>query len=193
MEEEKIYGTVAISNRHVHLTKETYTKLFNEPLTIKKPLNQIGEFASNQTVTLKSPKGIITNVRVLGPFRAYNQVEISRTDAYRLGLNPPVRTSGDLEDSETITLIGTKAELTLKNVCIQAERHIHMNKYKAEELGLKHEDVVKLKIDNDKSGEMEAFVKVKSNGYFEIHLDQDDANCFLLQNGDEIEIERPHS
>jgi len=131
MEEEKIYGTVAISNRHVHLTKETYTKLFNEPLTIKKPLNQIGEFASNQTVTLKSPKGIITNVRVLGPFRAYNQVEISRTDAYRLGLNPPVRTSGDLEDSETITLIGTKAELTLKNVCIQAERHIHMNKYKA--------------------------------------------------------------
>lgn len=187
---EKIIGTIAISNRHVHLTKETYEKLFDEPITIKKPLNQIGEFASMQTVTIKTEKTTIENVRVLGPFRKYNQVEISRNDAYKLGINPPVRQSGDLEDSETITLIGPKGEVTLENACIQAERHIHMNKGKAAELGLKNEDLVKLKIENDKGGIMEAFVKVTDNGFFEIHIDTDDANCFLLKTGDEVEILR---
>ncbi len=187
---EKIYGTIAVSNRHVHLTKETYEKLFDESISIKKPLNQIGEFAANQTVTLKTPKSTIENVRIIGPFRKYNQVEISRTDAYKLGLNPPVRQSGDLEDSETITVIGPLGEITLENACIQAERHVHMNEHKAEELGLKNEDIVKLKIANDKSGMMEAFVKVSDNGYYEIHIDMDDANCFLLKTGDEVEIEK---
>lgn len=118
----KIIGKIAVSNRHVHLTKEIYDELFDEALSIKRPLNQIGEFASFQTVTLKTEKAEIPNVRVIGPLRKYNQVEISRTDAYTLGLNPPVRQSGDLEDSETITIIGPKGEVTLKDACIQAEK-----------------------------------------------------------------------
>ena len=187
---EKIIGKIAVSNRHLHLTKEIYDELFDEPLSIKRPLNQIGEFASFQTVTLKTEKGEIPNVRLIGPLRIYNQVEISRSDAYLLGINPPVRESGDLEDSETITIVGPKGEVTLKDACIQAERHVHMNEKKAEELGLKHEDMVKLIVNNDKGGIMEAFVKVSSNGYFEIHLDKDDANCFLLKTGDEVEIEK---
>lgn len=187
---EKIYGTIAISNRHIHLTKETYDLLFDEPLTMKKPISQIGEFASLQTLSIKGPKGTIENVRVMGPFRDYNQVEVSRSDAYKLGVNPPVRESGDLEDSETITIITPKKEITLDNVCIQAERHIHMNEKKAEELGLKNDDLVKLIVNNDKGGEMEAFVKVKPNGFFEIHIDYDDANAFLLKNGDEVEIKK---
>lgn len=187
---EKIIGKIAISNRHVHLTKEIYEQLFDEPLSIKRPLNQVGEFASFETVTLKTEKAQIPNVRVIGPLRKYNQVEISRTDAYTLGLNPPVRQSGDLEDSETITIVGKKGEVTLKDACIQAERHVHMNEKKAQELGLKHEDMVKLIINNDKGGVMEAFVKVSSNGFFEIHIDRDDANCFLLNTGDEVEIEK---
>ena len=186
---EKITGCVAISNHHVHLTKKTYDLLFDEPLSMKNPLKQIGEYAAMQTLTIKGPKGTIENVRLIGPCREYNQVEISRSDAYILGLNPPVRQSGDLEDSETITLKTPKSEITLNNACIQAERHIHMNDRKASELGLKNEDLVKLKVNNDKGGEMEAFVKVKSNGFFEIHIDRDDANCFLLKNGDEVEIE----
>lgn len=188
--QEKIIGTVAISNRHVHLTKEVFEQLFDEPLSIKKPISQIGEFAAMQTVTLKGPKGIIEHVRVMGPNRNYNQVEVSYSDAYVLGINPPVRESGDLEDSATITLVTEKNEITLDNVCILAERHVHMNERKAEELGLKNDDLVKLKVNNDKGGEMEAFVKVKSNGFFEIHLDRDDANAFLLNNGDQIEIEK---
>ena len=188
--EEKIIGKIAVSNRHVHLTKEVYDQLFDEPISIKRPLNQIGEFASFETVTLKTEKAEIPNVRVIGPLRKYNQVEISRTDAYQLGLNPPVRQSGDLEDSETITLIGPKGEITLNDACIQAERHVHMNERKAKELGLKHEDMVHIIVDNDKGGVMDAFVKVSDNGYFEIHIDKDDANCFLLKTGDEVIIEK---
>lgn len=188
--ENKIIGKIAVSNRHVHLTKEVYDTLFEEPLSIKRPLNQIGEFASFQTVTLKTEKAEISSVRVIGPLRKYNQVEISRSDAITLGLNPPVRQSGDLEDSETITLIGPKGEITLKDACIQAERHIHMNEKKAQELGLKHEDMVHLIVDNDKGGVMDAFVKVSSNGFYEIHIDKDDANCFMLKTGDEVIIEK---
>lgn len=188
--EEKIIGKIAVSNRHVHLTKEVYDLLFDEPLSIKRPLNQIGEFASFQTVTLKTDKAEIPHVRVIGPLRKYTQVEISRTDAITLGLNPPVRQSGDLEDSETITIVGPKGEVTLDNVCIQAERHVHMNKKKADELGLKHEDMVHILVDNDKGGVMDAFVKVSDNGFFEIHIDKDDANCFILNTGDEVVIEK---
>lgn len=187
---EKIYGKIAISNRHIHLTKEVYEELFDEPLSMKKPISQIGEFASNQTLTIKGPKGIIERVRVMGPHRDYNQVEVSRSDAYILGINPPVRESGDLEDSESITLITDKKKLTLENVCIQAERHVHMNEKMAEELGLKNDDLVKLIVNNDKGGDMEAFIKIKSNGFFEIHIDYDDANAFMLNNGDEVEIKK---
>ena len=190
MKDNKIYGKIAISNRHVHLTKEIYEKLFDEPLSMKKPISQIGEFASNQTLTIKGPKGMIEKVRVMGPHRDYNQVEVSKSDAYILGIEPPVRESGDLEDSETITLITPKNEITLENVCILAERHVHMNDKMAEELGLKNDDLVKLIINNDKGGEMEAFVKIKSNGFFEIHIDRDDANAFLLKTGDEVEIKK---
>ena len=190
MKDNKIYGKIAISNRHIHLTKEIYEKLFDEPLSMKKPISQIGEFASNETLTIKGPKGTIEKVRVMGPHRDYNQVEVSKSDAYILGLEPPVRESGDLEDSETITLITPKNEITLENVCILAERHVHMNDKMAEELGLKNDDLVKLIINNDKGGEMEAFVKIKSNGFFEIHIDRDDANAFLLKTGDEVEIRK---
>lgn len=187
---EKIYGKIAISNRHIHLTKEIYEELFDEPLSMKKPISQIGEFASNQTLTIKGPKGIIENVRVMGPHRNYNQVEVSRSDAYILGINPPVRESGDLEDSESLTLVTVKKEITLENICIQAERHVHMNEKMAEELDLKNDDLVKLIINNDKGGEMEAFIKIKSNGFFEIHIDRDDANAFMLNSGDEVEIKK---
>lgn len=190
MKDKKIYGKIAISNRHVHLTKEIYEKLFDEPLSMKKPISQIGEFASNQTLIIKGPKGIIERVRVMGPHRDYNQVEVSKSDAYILGIEPPVRESGDLEDSETITLITPKNEITLENVCILAERHVHMNDKMAEELNLKNDDLVKLIINNDKGGEMEAFIKIKSNGFFEIHIDRDDANAFLLKTGDEVEIKK---
>ncbi len=190
MAREKVYATVAISNRHVHLTKEVYDKLFDKAISIKWPLRQIGEFAADQLVTLKTKEGEIANVRVVGPVRDYNQVELLPSDRKILGINPPVRSSGDLEDSESITIVGPKGEVTLDDVCIIQERHVHMNENKARELHFENGQIVKVKVDSDKGGMMEAFVKVTKNGFYEVHIDKDDANAFLLENGDQVEIER---
>lgn len=190
MKEEKSFANVAISNRHVHLTKEIFDLLFDEPLEVKKPLNQEGEFASTLTLTIKGPKDELENVRVMGPHRSYNQIEVSKSDARKLGINPPVRRSGDVEESEAITLITPKNSITLDSGCIIAERHVHMNPKKASSLGLNDGDIVKLIVSNDKAGIMMAHVKVTRNGYYEVHLDIDDANAFFLNTGDQVEIRK---
>ena len=120
--------SVGISNRHVHLTKEDYRLLFgDEEVTKRNDLKQPGMFACNQVVTIKTPKKEINKVRVLGPFRGYTQVEISKTDAYTLGIDPPVRTSGDLDGASEIEIIGPCGSIT-RNAAIIANRHIHVNK-----------------------------------------------------------------
>ncbi len=174
--------SIGISARHLHLNAETYAKLFDHDLTVKSNLNQIGQFAANETVTLKSPKGTIENVRIIGPLRNYNQVEISMTDARKLGLNPPVRRSGDVAYAEKITVETPKGSVDLDN-CIIANRHVHMNPEKASELGVVNRDILSLEIDNEKRGIIDVEVTITDNGYFEVHLDTDDANAFLLQNG----------
>ena len=180
--------SVGVSNRHVHLTKEVYEMLFDEEITIKNNLNQPGEFASNQTLTIKTSKDSIDNVRILGPFRSYNQIEVSKSDAHILGINPPVRTSGDLENSETITLVNKDKSVTLNNACIIANRHIHMSEAKALELGVSNNQPIDIKITGDKAGIITAYTKITSDGYFELHVDRDDANAFLLNNNDEVEM-----
>lgn len=180
---------VAISNRHVHLTEETYKKLFDFPLTKRNDLNQIGQFAANETVDLISGDNIIENVRIVGPFRSYNQVEISKTDAYKLKLNPPVRTSGNVSGSEHITLRTEKASITLDEGCIIADRHVHFNTQDQDKYHVKDKDRLKLHILGEKRGTIEAFAKVSNDGFYEVHLDTDDANAFLLKNGDEIVLE----
>ena len=92
--------SVGVSVRHVHLTNEDYNLLFDEPIKEKVKINQPGQFAAIQKVILKNGERILENVRIIGPQRPYTQVEISRTDAYYLKLNPPVRASGDLKDAE---------------------------------------------------------------------------------------------
>lgn len=187
---DKIYAPVAISNRHVHLTKEIYDLLFDGDLTMRNELGQIGEFAANQTLRIEGPKGYIENVRLIGPFRPYNQVEVSRSDAIILGINPPVRMSGNLDKSEAITLVTKKAKIRLENACIIAERHIHMNEEKAKELNLKNDEKIRLIVNNIKGGSMDARVKITSNGFYEVHIDRDDANSFILNKGDEVEIKQ---
>lgn len=179
---------VGVSNHHVHLTEETYNMLFFSPIKKRSDLHQIGEYASEQVVTIKTEKGEIKNVRVLGPFRSYNQVEVSRTDSYDLGICPPVRKSGDLKDSETITLIGEKGSVNLQNCCIIASRHVHMNPKTAEQLGVVDNQQVKIIVGGDKACILFANVKISDNGYYELHIDFDDANAAGLKNGDEVEI-----
>ena len=175
---------IGISNRHVNLTLEHANTLFGKELTKLRDLVQKGQYACNEVVTIKTAKGEIPNVRVLGPTRNYSQVEISKTDAYKLGLNPPVRTSGDLEDSEAITIVGPNGEVQLKEGCIIANRHIHMNPETAHELGFCNDQRVCVKIDTIKGGIMEnVHIKVTDDGVLEMHIDTDDANAFLVEKG----------
>lgn len=178
---------IAISGRHVHLTKEHLEVLFgdNHSLKVFRDLKQKGQFASTDFVSLKGPKGVIDNVRLLGPIRSYSQVEISKTDAHLLGINPPVRSSGDLKGSSQITLIGPKGELTLKEGAIIATRHIHMNFDDAKVLGLQKDDVVKVKVEGIKGGIMDnVLITISDSYFFELHIDCDDANAFLIKQGD---------
>ncbi|MBQ6841309.1 MAG: propanediol utilization protein [Bacilli bacterium] len=175
--EEKV--TIGISNRHIHLTKEVYDMLFDEPLELDRPLNQPGEFASKQKLTICNGEKEISGVRVLGPFRNYNQVEISRKDALSLKINPPVRASGDLQGALPIVLKTDKAAV-LVNACILAQRHVHMSPLKAQALGVVDKQRVQIKIIGDRSGIIDAYVKISDNGYYEAHVDTDDACAFLL-------------
>lgn len=180
---------VGVSNRHCHLTYETYKKLFNkEELTKLKDLKQPGQYAAEEYVTIKGPKGQMDKVRVLGPFRKYDQVEVAQTDCYKLGISAPVRKSGDLEGATNLTIVGpTGIEVELPCAII-ANRHIHIDKKMAEELNILDDDAVDVFIGGEKKGMIEAFFKITDEAFFELHLDTDDANAFLLKQDDEVEI-----
>lgn len=180
--------TVGVSNRHVHLRKEDCDILFGKDyeLTHYADLKQPGQYASGEFVILKTPKSTIEKVRVLGPFRNYSQVEISQTDSYKLGLKPPVRDSGEIENSEKITLIGPKGEIEIEG-CIIARRHLHINKEEKELYNLP--DVVKIKVLGERGGMLDnVFVKVADPAFLELHLDTDEANGLGIKNGNEVEI-----
>ena len=180
---------VGISNRHVHLTEDDFKKLFNnKKLEAVKYLNQPGQFASNLKVTIKTDKSEMSGVRVLGPLRDYTQVEISKTDAYKLGLNPPVRESGNLKGSEDITIIGDN-EITLKECTIIATRHIHASKEDLVKYNLDASKKYKVKINGEKGGIINnVSIKVSDKAFFEMHLDTDDGNGHLLKCGDTATI-----
>lgn len=177
---------VGISNRHLHLTKEVYEKLFDEPLEIVTKLTQINEFASDKFVTIKTEKASIPKVRIVGPLRLYNQVEISQSDAYLLGLTPPVRKSGDLKGALDITIKGPKGEVKLQEACILAERHVHINTKDQKKYNVKDGQIVQIKVPGDRSAILDAHIKISDNGALAFHIDRDEGNAFLLKNNDEV-------
>ncbi len=181
---------VGVSARHVHVTKEDLSILFGEgyELTKKVDLSQPGQYACNEQVTLKGPKGSIERVRILGPERGKTQVEISKTDSFALGINPPVRNSGDLNDAALITIIGPKGEVT-KNAAIIATRHVHATKLDAKKYGFLDKEFVQIVVKGQKPGILQnVYVRIDDNFSYEVHLDTDDANSFLIKNGDEVEL-----
>lgn len=177
---------VNISNRHIHLTKEDFMFLFgNDNLSKRNDLVQTGEYASNLVVSLKGPKGVINNVRIVGPFRSYTQVEVSKTDCYTLGIDAPVRDSGDLSDASYITIIN-KDKILKRKCAIIAKRHIHISLLEQEKYNL---NSCYVKITGEKSGILDdVTIKEGVNSKLELHLDYDDANAFLLKNGDVVEV-----
>ena len=179
---------VGVSNRHVHLTKEDVNILFgvDYKLTKKRDLSQTGQFACEEVVSIKNNDKVIEHVRVLGPVRNYTQVEIMKTDADYLGLNPPVRNSGDLENSESITIIGPKGEIERKNSCIIAARHIHINS--KDYPNLLDGSIVNVKIRDDLYMD-NVYIKKDPSFVLELHIDKDDAKEFNLETGDVVILE----
>ena len=180
---------IGVSARHVHLTKDDFKKLFGyDELTWLKDLTQPNEFAFKETVSIITEKGRINNVRILGPFRDYTQVEISKTDAYSLKINPPIRKSGDLVSSEIVTMEHEGNTIT-KECCIIATRHIHINTKDLKRYNLENGEVVKLRLDGIKGGILNnVFIKASDNYTLEAHIDLDDANAHFINDKDEGEI-----
>lgn len=190
-EESKTQVPVGISARHIHLTQEDVEVLFGEgyQLTKKKELMG-GQFASNELCTIVGLKlRAIENVRILGPVRKQTQVEISNTDARKLGINVPIRESGDIVGSAPITLVGPKGALYCKEGCIVAARHIHMSPKDAEAAHVKDGEFVSVKVDNDR-GITFNHVKIRVDDSFtlEMHIDTDEANASQIKCGDKVTI-----
>jgi putative phosphotransacetylase len=182
---------IGVSNRHLHVAQDDLEALFGKgyQLTVKKDLSQKGQFAAEETVTLVGPKAAMANVRILGPCRKRTQVEVSRTDCFQLGLNPPVRDSGDLDGSESIKIVGPKGEVTIPAGAILAKRHIHMTCEEAEKLGLCDRDIVMARTSGERALIFdEVLVRVHPTFTWEMHIDTDEANAASLKNGSLVTI-----
>lgn len=192
---EEIDIPVAISARHVHLTQSSIERLFGaghslQPLTA---LTQPGQYAAHETVTLVGPSGQLPHVRVVGPPREADQVEISRTDELTLGIDAPVRLSGQLERTPGVTLIGPAGRLHLSHGAILAQRHIHMNPEEAARLAVYDRQIVQVAVH---SAEREltfgdVAVRISPHYRLELHLDTDEGNAAGLHAGDRVELITP--
>jgi len=183
---------IAVSARHAHLTQATIEQLFGAGYRLqpKTALSQTGQFAAQETVRVIGPRGELPHVRLMGPPRAHDQVEISRSDEFTLGIDAPVRISGDLANTPGATLEGPQGRVTLSGGVICARRHIHMNPHDAERLGIADCDMVSVRIDS--RGRDLTFgdvsVRVAPRFTLELHLDTDEANAAEVQAGDYAEL-----
>ena len=182
---------VGVSNRHVHFTKEDFKALFGadaEPVLYRQ-LRQPGFYACNERVTLEGPAGAIKNVRMIGPYRPYTQVEVSLADSKVLGLEPPIRDSGKLENSPGIKITGPKGTVTTKNGVILSKRHIHFHPKDAAIFKIKDGEHVRVLCGagTDREAVFERILcRVSEKFALELHLDVEEADAAGLKNGDPV-------
>lgn len=191
LDKENLKIPVGVSNRHLHISQEDLELLFgaNYQLTKVRDLRQPDEFAAKETVTLKGPKGTIEKVRILGPVREKTQIEISLSDGFKLGIEPPVRESGKIEGTPGIEIIGPKGRVLKKEGVIAALRHIHLPTELGNFLGLKDKELVDVEIQGIRRAVLgNVLVRVSDNYRLEIHVDTDEANACGLKNGDFVRI-----
>ena len=177
---------IGVSAHHVHLTRAHVEALFGKghELTRHSDLSQPGQMACREQVNLVGPKGRIERVRVLGPYRSESQVEISRTEEFKLGIDAPVRGSGDLDGTPGLRLEGPAGEVTLERGVITALRHIHMSPEDALAFALRDKDVVRVRVEGPRSlvyGDV--LVRVHPDFRLEMHLDTDEANAAEISKG----------
>lgn len=184
---------VGVSNRHFHVSQEDLEILFgtNYELTKKSDLKQPGQYACNETVTIRGPKGEFNKVRILGPVRKQSQVEISKTDSFRLGIRPPIRESGCLSGTPGLEVVGPKGTVVLQEGAIIALRHIHMTPSQAQAMGVKDKDIVEVETFGERHGIFgDVLVRVSDQFSLEMHVDVDEANACALSNNDYVMIRR---
>jgi putative phosphotransacetylase len=181
------------SARHMHISPENLEVLFGKgaKLTVHKMLYQEGQFASEQTVTLIGPRRrVIPSMRILGPCRNLTQIELALTDAVQLGMDIPVRMSGDIEGTPGGYVMGPKGMLEMKNGIIRAARHVHMSPSDAKFYGVKHLDRVTMKVTapmcNTRFDDM--IVRVDPSFKLEVHIDTDEANACDLERATKVEL-----
>lgn len=182
---------LGVSARHLHLSQEHLEVLFGEGAELH-PIKELmgGEFAAQERVTVVGTNlRVIENVRILGPVRSGTQIEISKTDAIRLGINPPIRESGDTKGSAPITLIGPKGALFLEEGCIVAKRHIHMSPEDAKVYDVSDNEVVSVELGGERQGVLDNVqVRVRPGYTLEMHIDTDEANAVGVRTNDTVQI-----
>lgn len=178
---------IGVSNRHVHLDRSDMDALFGpgSELTVKKQLGQPGQYAAEETVTIRGPKGELSRVRVLGPLRSKTQVEISVADGFTLGVKPPVRESGHLDDTPGIEIVGPCGTVKKQNGVIAALRHIHMTPEDAARFQVQDGQYVKIRIEGLRGAILcNVLVRVSERYALEMHIDVEEANALGVKNGD---------
>ncbi len=181
----RLFVELEASGRHVHVTKEQALALFGHPLTPKRPLSQPGQYLANERVAVLGPKGEFRNVAVLGPERKEAQVEVSLTDARTLGLEAPVRLSGNVKSSPGATLATDRCSIQLNQGVIVAQRHIHLTPEDAGNFGVKDKQIVKLQTYTSRPVLFEdVAVRVSPDFASFVHLDYDEANACGFRQGD---------
>jgi putative phosphotransacetylase len=183
---------VNISARHAHLTQADVDVLFGPgyQLTQMKRLYQDTDFAANETIAVVGPRQrMIPGVRILGPCRAFTQVELSITDAISLGLDIPVKLSGDIEGTPGCLLIGPNGSLVIPQGVIKAERHVHMGPKDAEYYGVKAKDRMNLRVEGPCPTTLEGLlVRTHPDWKLEVHIDTDEANCCDLTHATKVTL-----
>lgn len=181
---------VGVSVHHVHLSQEHVEALFGPGYRLT-PIRELqpGQYAARECVTLAGHRGVLQNVRVLGPPRERTQVEISRSDAFFLGLDPPVRDSGDLEGAPGIVMIGPRQAINLEDTVLLAWRHIHMPPDVAGRWGLKDRDLVRVRTEGARRVIFDrVLIRISPAYRLEMHIDTDEANAAVLRNGDHVQV-----
>lgn len=179
---------IAISARHAHLSQATLEGLFGPgyQLQCRGALSQTGQYSATDTVALIGPRGRIDHVRLMGPPRTHDQIEISRSDEFTLGIDAPVRISGDINNTPGITLEGPRGRLTIARGVIAARRHIHMTPNDAAPWGLRDHQVVQVRIDSEGRDLIfgDVVIRISPDFKLEMHLDTDEANAAGVRQGD---------
>lgn len=182
---DRVFVPVEASGRHVHVTRQQAQILFGHGLTARRPLSQPGQFLANERVTVVGPKGKFSEVAVLGPERKEAQVEVSLTDARTLGLQPPVRQSGDVAGSPGVTLLGSHGMVKLDQGVIAAQRHIHLTPEDGKRFGVRDKQIVTLQLFTSRPAILQdVLVRIHKDYAAAVHLDYDEANAVGFAPGD---------